>query len=410
MGNTFQAEVLDTMPWKEIPVSQQRLRFIARCLESDATGERNMSALCREFGISRKTGYALLARYHSGGGAALQDRSRAPQQHPNAVAAELEAAIVQARACHPTWGPAKLRRWLERQHPATAWPAVSTIGALLQRHGLTVPRRRVHRTLPYTQPLAHCDGPNRVWCADFKGWFKTADGRPCHPFTLSDGYSRYLLRVQALMHPTHEQVQPLFMAAFREYGLPQAIRTDNGPPFGSRGLGGWSRLSVWWLKLGIVHERIEPGQPQQNGRHERMHRTLKAEATQPPQANQRAQQRTFAHFVREFNDERPHQALGQVTPASVYVISARAYPRRLPAVDATSYGADMAVRRVRSSGEIKWQGQRLYLSDSLVGEWIGLEEVGEGQWAVHFGPQELAVRDERRQLWLPPRVNAGGES
>ena len=390
------------MPWKETAVQDERNEFINAWLKQ----EWNMSTLCQEFGISRKTGYKWLKRYDAEGREALADRSRAPHVHPNALPGEVAQQILQARAAHPHWGPLKLLAWLARYHPEQEWPAPSTVGALLKEQGLSAPRRR-RRVTPPSQPLAHSTHNNRVWCIDFKGWFRTQDGQICYPLTVTDSYSRYLLRVQGLSKTGFEVVQPWMVATFHEHGLPEAIRSDNGPPFAGRGLGGLSRLSVWWIRLGIQVERIAPGKPQQNGRHERMHRTLKAETTRPAQANLRAQQRCFERFREEFNEERPHAALGQVPPALVYEASSRRYPLRLPRL---VYEPGLQERRVRSSGEIKWRGGLHYVSECLIGEIVALEESGDGEWTLWFGPevsrQALAIWDERLKNWKAlPRQN-----
>lgn len=376
------------MPWNETCPMNERLKLIARIQE----GEWSMTQLCEQFGVSRKTAYKWRDRYAAQGLDGLKDRSRAPHHHPNALAPEVEALIVKTRERHPHWGPVKLLVWLSARHPALPFPAVSTAGELLKRHALVVPRRARRRSPPYPQPLAPCAGPNAVWSTDFKGQFKTADGRWCYPLTLSDNFSRYLLCCRALHRPTGTRVKPWLEHAFREYGLPAVLRTDNGPPFASVGLAGLSRLSVWWIKLGITPERIEPGHPEQNGRHERLHRTLKAEATKPPRATLTAQQRVFDRFRAEYNEERPHAALNQRPPASVYTRSARDYPSQVPAVE---YPSGYIVRRVRTNGEIKWCGRKVYTSQALIGEPVGLLQIAETQWRLYFGAMPLGVLDER---------------
>ena len=246
--------------------------------------QETIKDLCEWFGISRKTGYKWIHRYDEGGREALADRSRAPHHHPQQIETKRAAAIIGARQQHPSWGARKLLNLLEEQKPSQNWPAASSIGELLKREGLIVARRKRQRTPPYTQPLAHAQAPNQVWCADFKGWFRCQDGERCDPLTITDAYSRYLLRCRVVGKTDGIHVRGIFEAVFRECGLPEAIRTDNGAPFASPAPGGLSRLSMWWLKLGIRHERIEPGCPEQNGRHERMHRTLKAETANPPAA------------------------------------------------------------------------------------------------------------------------------
>lgn len=379
----------------------ERLQFVAECLRL----ERSMAELCRAYGISRKTGYKVLGRYGADGPRGLQDRSRAPHQHPNAVAEELVSAVLALRVRHPRWGPRKLRARLQREAPTGRWPAASTIGDLLQRHGLTVPRRRRRRAAPATDPLRGCVAPNDVWTADFKGWFRTGDGARCNPLTLSDGVSRFLLRCQALTPPDEARVRPLCEAAFREYGLPGAIRSDNGPPFASVAAGGLSRLAVWWIKLGIRPERIRPGHPEDNGRHERLHQTLKAETATPPASTLRAQQQRFDRFRREYNEERPHEALGQHPPAAVYTPSPRPYPER---VREPEYPDDQLVRRVRHNGEIKWHGRLIFVSQCLAGEPVGLEEFDDDRWLVRFGPVALGWLDARRDRLHPPPSRAPG--
>jgi putative transposase len=364
------------------------------------SGDYSVSELAAEYGVSRKTAYKWIERYGAGGAAALEDQSRAPRHHPNAVALEVERAVLELKARWPLWGAPKLLRKLEQKIGAGHCPAESTVSEILRRHGLSRIARRRRRATPSTQPFAACQEANAVWCADFKGWFRTGDGNKCTPLTISDGHSRYLLRCQGLDGSTgFTTVQPLFIATFREYGMPRAMRTDNGAPFASTGLGGLSALSVWWVRLGLEVQRIEPGQPQQNGRHERMHRTLKAATAQPPQANLRQQQKAFDEFQREYNEERPHEALGQRTPAEVYQPAARDYPERLP--DPRGYPDGWQKRRVQSTGQIKWKGQDISITHALAGQEIGLEPVGDGQWKIHFEHLELGQFDERKRRLKP---------
>ena len=388
------------MPWQETGVRNKRTRFVVdweRKLES-------MAELCRRYGVSRRTGYKWLQRYQQQGWAGWEDRSRAPRRHPLQTAAAIEQEILALRAQHTRWGAITLQARLQRAQPKVAWPAVSTIGNLLRRHGLTVPRRR--RAAPTPSPLTAGNEPNRVWCADFKGWFRTQDGERCDPLTISDAASRYLLRCQAVAKPDGEHVQPLFEATFREFGLPRVLRTDNGPPFATLAVHGLSRLAVWWIKLGIYPERIEPGHPEQNGRHERMHRTLKQETASPPAENLRAQQRALDRFRQDYNEERPHQGLRLRTPSECYQGSGREYPSRL---EEPEYPAVMEVRRVLD-GRIRWRRQRVYVGKGLNGERVGLEAVGEGLWRVWFCFYELGLFDER-ELCLRPRTGpAAGHS
>jgi putative transposase len=388
------------MSWKETCVMSERIKMLSSYLGGDSA----ISELAAQYGVSRKTVYKWIERHEAGGWAALEDRSRAPRHHPNAVAAEVVQTLVALKQKRPLWGAPKLRRKLEQKLGTEHCPAESTVSEILRRHGLSRIARRRRRAVPSTQPFATCQAANAVWCADFKGWFRTGDGSKCTPLTISDGHSRYLLRCQVLDGSTGmTTVQPLFIATFREYGMPHAIRTDNGAPFASTGLGGLSALSVWWVRLGLDLERIEPGQPQQNGRHERMHRTLKAATAQPPQANLRQQQKAFDEFRQEYNEERPHEALGQRTPAEHYEPSGRDYPERLPAQ--RGYPDEWQKRRVQSSGQIKWKGHNIYITDALVGQEMGLKPVGDGQWELYFEGLKLGHYDERKaRLWSTRRL------
>jgi transposase InsO family protein len=374
--------------WKETRVQDERARFV---LEADAE-EVALAELCREYGISRKTGYKWIARFQSEGVAGLADRSRAPHTQPQAVSEQIEQQIVELRTQHPRWGERTLKSWLEQHRDDESWPAAATIGAILKRRGLTVPRKRQPRATPSTE-LNTATAANQVWGIDFKGWFRTQDGSRCDPLTISDLHSRYLLRCQVVRRCDDTHVRPLLVAAFREYGLPERIRSDNGPPFATTGRGGLSRLAVWWIRLGIVPERIEPGKPQQNGRHERMHRTLKQYTAQPAARTVRAQQKAFDEFRKEYNEQGPHQGLGMATPASLYAASGREYPRRLPEL---KYPAGWIQRRVTASGEVKHQGQRFFLSEVLEGQIVGLEEIDDECYRLWFGPAELGLLDRRQ--------------
>ncbi len=362
----------------------ERMQFVTEYLKA----QWPVAQLCRHFGISRKTGYKWIDRYETEGWPGVHEHSRAPHTRPHLTPATIQERVVQLRMQHPYWGPRKLLHRLTTREPSTAWPAPSTVGEILKRHGLVAPRRLRRRTPAATQPLQTAMQPNDVWATDFKGWFRTQDGTRLDPLTLSDLASRYLLRCVSLRGGTAGLVQPVLVAAFQEYGLPAVIRSDNGPPFASVGLGGLSQLAVWWIRLGIRPERIAPGHPEQNGRHERLHRTLKQATATPPYRTWRLQQRAFEEFRQEYNHERPHEALGMQTPAACYTPSARAYPRRLPEVE---YPSHYRVRRVRSNGEIKWRGRRLFLSEALIGEPVGLQEVEQDLWRIEFGPIPLAL-------------------
>lgn len=374
---------------------EEKLRFVFE-YEQD---EQTMTELCQSYGIARETGYVWLRRYRAMGVAGLVQLNRAAARHPNQTAAEIEQLVLELRQAHMRWGPRKLKHVLERDQPGRKWPAASTIGELLKREGLVVARKKRRHTAPYTEPLAHADGPNRVWCADFKGWFRTGDGERIDPLTLSDAYSRYLLRCQAVEKTDTERVRAILEAAFREYGLPQAIRTDNGPPFATTALAGLSRLAVWWIKLGIVPERIEAGHPEQNGRHERMHRTLKQEVAMPPAEDRRAQQRALQAFRQEYNHVRPHEALAMQTPARVYAPSEREYPAR---VEEPEYPSPMLVKRVQSHGHFRWKKHHaVFLSEALWGEPIGLLPIDERWYTVYFAHLPLGRFDSWRRRVVP---------
>ena len=380
------------MPWKAASVLDERIRFVLAC----ERGAETMTSLCAQYGVTRETGYKWLSRYREGGWAALADQSRAPHRQAGTMSPEVSAAIVALRQERPSWGPKKLRAVLMRRSPEVSWPAASSIGDLLKREGLVTPRRR-DRTVsrarsPFVEPVA----PNDLWCIDFKGWFRTRDGRRCDPLTVTDAVSRYLLRCQ-ITEPTTAGVWSVCEGLFRECGLPATLRMDNGPPFASRGAGGLTELSVRWVKLGIRLERIEPGQPQQNGRHERMHLTLKQETSRPPAATAGEQQIRFDRFRQDFNEVRPHEALDQTTPASCYQPARRPWPDKL---EDPWYDADHQVRSVRRHGEIKWQGELVFISVALVGQVVGLAETPTGDWLVRFADLELGILDRRQRKFL----------
>lgn len=371
------------MPWKETCVMDQREAFISDWLARRTT----LTELCCRYGISRKTGTKWVQRFYEGGLPGLVDHSRRPQRIAHAVTPAVAQAIIEARMRHPLWGPQKLRSWLKQRDPAHDWPAHSTIGLLLKKQGLVPERRRRLRTPRLSEPLSAAQEPNVTWCTDFKGCFRVA-GRYCHPLTISDAFSRYLLCVQSLEAERTEFVQPEFERVFREYGLPLRIRSDNGAPFASRAVGGLSKLSVWWIRLGITPERIDPGCPQQNGRHERMHRTLKAETARPPKDDAAAQQQAFDEFRRCYNDERPHEALANATPASVYRPSPRPFPELLPD---PMYPPLFDVRRAYKDGMLALFGGYACLSPALGLQAIGIETVDDDRWRLWFGPVYLGV-------------------
>ena len=366
----------------------------------DLDGVRGSKAdLARRYGVSRKTLYKWLQRFQGGSWDALKDRSRAPRFHPNALAPEVVEEILELKARHPFWGAPKLRQKLWEKYGEYI-PAESTVSALLKRRGLSSAQGRRRRATPSTKPLGHAEKPNDVWTVDFKGDFALGDGTRCYPLTVCDAYSRYFLGIEAYGHfPRAEQAQHAFAGIFREFGLPAAIRSDNGTPFASTGLGGLTQLSVWWVRLGIRIERIEPAHPEQNGRHERAHRTLKEQTASPSAENIAAQQAAFVRFAREFNCERPHEALGQKTPAAFYQPSPRPFPERLP--EPVGYPSDWPRRQVSPCGRTKWNGVLVPLNLALRGQEIGFQPVGDGLWAVYFEHLRLGIFDERKNIIKP---------
>ena len=376
------------MPWRETSPMDQRTRFIADHLRETHT----ITELCDQYGVSRKTGYKWIDRYLRLGPAGLDDHSRRPHRAHNQTADEIVAAILEARQRHPAWGGKKLRALLQRRHPRWTLPGRSTVCDILRRHGL-VPTRRQRRRLGHPgKPTTIMGAPNAVWCADYKGQFKTGDGRYCYPLTVTDGFSRYLLGCQGLGSTAAAEAQPVFTRLFNEYGLPLRIRTDNGVPFATTTLARLSKLSAWWVRLGILPEFIEPGRPDQNGRHERMHRTLKAATTRPAAGSLGAQQRRFNAFREEFNHVRPHEALAQQTPATCYHPSPRPMPDRLAPLE---YPDRFEVRYVSANGGIRWNHRWVNVSTVCVGEYVGLEEIDDGIWNVYFGPLRLGRLLER---------------
>lgn len=365
------------MPWKQIDPMDERIRFV---IAADH-GLLSMTELCERHGISRKTGYKWYRRYQAEGQGCLLPRSHVPRTCPHRTPAAVEARIVAVRRARPTWGPRKILHYLTRTEPEFPLPAESTAGDILVRHSLVRPRKRRRRVPHPTAASLNVSAPNQVWSADFKGQFRLLDSIYCYPLTVSDAHSRYLLACDGLRSIRHKGVRPVFARIFSDYGLPDAIRTDNGHPFASQGVLGLTLLSAWWIKLGIRHQRIAPGQPQQNGRHERMHRTLKQETALPPKADMNAQQVCFDAFINDYNSVRPHQSLDGDVPASHYKPSVRQMPRRIPKPD---YPQHAQVRKVSSKGTIKLHSKNFFISLALSGEYLALEEVDYGIWTVNF--------------------------
>jgi putative transposase len=372
------------MPWRECYVMDERLRFVARLLD----GEK-MAVLCREFEISRKTGYKIFSRYKDCGIQGLTDRSRRPYRHARQLPFQIEKAIVQLKSEHPSWGAPKIRERLRRKHSEVQCPAISTVHAILDRHGL-VKRRRRRIYKPEGTSLSRPSVPNDLWCADYKGEFMLADKRYCYPLTITDFASRYLIGCEALSSTQAMYAFTVFERAFKDFGLPRAIRTDNGSPFASaNSIFGLTKLSVWWLRLGIDLERIKPGHPQQNGRHERMHLTLKKEATKPAAKNFLQQQARFDQFIGVFNEQRPHQALDMKYPAELYRRSARAY-EGLPELEYPFHDRTIVVTQC---GRLCLGPQKINLSQAFAGQKVGIKEVAEQIWMVSFMQYDLGFFD-----------------
>lgn len=378
------------MPWRERSPVDLRVAFISEYL----SGLWTVTDLAEQYDVSRKTAYKWIDRYDSDGPAGLADRSRRPQQPGRVTPRALVDALVAVRKRHPRWGAKKLLATVRKRQPQAAWPSRSTVCDWLRREGLITARSRRRAGAHAVASLAPIRAANDTWTTDFKGEFRTGDRAYCYPLTLRDGFSRYVLRCDALASRSLTLTQARFARAFADYGLPWRIRSDNGTPFASPGLGRLSRLNVWWMRLGIVPERIAPGRPEQNGSHEQFHSVLKAETTRPPAPNQRAQQQRFRAFCRAYNEERPHESLGDQCPASLYRPSPRPLPHRLPP---SEYPGHLEIRRVAANGCVSWRNAPLFLTEVLAGEDIGLEEVDDGIWTLYFATIRLGRLDERQR-------------
>jgi len=366
----------------------QKTQFIADYLRDTLS----VCELCDFYRISRKTAYKWIDRYLRQGPAGLEDRSRRPKHSANRTPEHIEAALLEVPARHPSWGAKKLLPMVAKRFPNDMLPVESTVFEILARHGLLARKRQRRRIGHPGAPSSSILAPNDVWSADFKGQFKTGDGRYCYPLTVTDGFSRYLLGCQGLHSTAVHEAKPVFVRLFQQFGLPKRIRTDNGVPFATNSLARLSSLSAWWVRLGVLPELIEPGKPQQNGRHERMHRTLKAETTRPPAGNLRAQQRKFNGFRSEYNNDRPHEALDMQTPQQLYSPSPRSMPNRPPPLE---YPDRFEVRYVSGNGGVRWNRHWVSVSVVCIGEYVGFEEIDDGIWNVYFGPLKLGRFDER---------------
>jgi len=384
------------MTWNETCTVSERRLFVEAWLSQDFS----VTELCERFGVSGKTGHKWINRFKEEGMSGLEDRSCARHSQAHRTPDAVLERILELKYRYPDWGPVTIQSALYRAEPESKWPAASTIGSVLEAQGLVKPRRPRQKVPPHSQPLAHATEPNAVWSADFKGQFRLGDSSWCYPLTLSDNCSRLLLACKGLAGPQLAPSITVYKQVFRDYGLPSAIRTDNGWPFAMNTLGGLSPLAIWLVRLGVYPERIAPGCPQENGRHERMHRTLKAATAKPPKENLAAQQRAFNCFMKEFNEERPHQGLARgQCPVDVHQPSLRCYPERLPVLE---YPDGFTVRKVKCGGYIKLFGEPIYTTRQLTGEYVGLDPLDHGRWQLYFGALKLGVVDERMGRVIRP--------
>lgn len=383
------------MPWQEIDKSTEKLNFIVDW----KMNEFSISELCKRYNISRPTAYSLINQYQLKGVEGLKEKSKAPHHTPHKTSEEIESILINLKYRFPKWGPAKIKDFLIAEGYEGDWPAASTIGEIYKRYGLVKPRKKRKRIMAYSEPLKHCLSSNAVWSADFKGQFKLKNKRYCYPLTITDNFSRFIFACDAFESPNAKDTIKTFTKVFSEFGLPDAIRTDNGQPFCNTGTTGLTQLSVWFLKLGITHERITVGAPQENGRHERMHRTLKDAVIIPEEYTLDEQQEKFNSFIHEYNTLRPHCALNGMRPYEVYEKSLRSFPQKL---NELIYPNEFNLRKVKSSGEIKFAGQRYFISHLLQGETIGLEMIDEHRAIVYFSKLKLGMLDSKLNKIIRP--------
>ena len=375
------------MPWKESSPMDEKVRFIATLLE----GEFSITHLCRATNISRKTGYKWLSRYERFGAEGLVDQSRAPKTSSHEVTKELKSILIEARLKHPNWGARKIVAWLGTKQPHLKLPAASTVGEIFKKNNLIRKKAETRfRAIANTTPVFNAKNPNSVWCVDYKGGFRLGNGQMCYPLTITDYRSRFILCCNAKTTTNTIEARKIFEKVFKLYGIPEVILSDNGMPFSTPT--GFSNLNVWWMKLGIQPLRTQLGKPQQNGRHERMHRTLKQETARPPARDLASQQKSFDHFVKEFNYERPHEGLENKTPAAIYRPSSRSMPKRLQEV---CYPLHMEKRKVDGSGRITWKGREHFIATALGREQVGIEEIDDGLWIMYFGKHKVGYLNDR---------------
>ena len=387
------------MSWLETEPMNEKIKFISAFLELER--EYTFKDLCSRFNISCKTGYKYISRYESEGIDGLKERSRAPHNNAKKLPQQIEERILEAKTKYPYWGSKKISNWLSQEYQETQWPAKSTIDELFKRHGLVRAPKRKRRTAPYTEPFIKIEHPNDSWSIDYKGQFRLGNNQLCYPLTVTDNFSRYLLAVEGSERISGASTKEVLTRLFTEYGLPSGIRSDNGSPFASTGVGGLSRLAVWFIKLGIVPERIRPGHPEENGRHKRMHLTLKQETASPPKWDQKEQQYTFDLFKKMFNEERPHEGIEFKRPSWLYTQSPPALPSRIAPVEYDS--SVQKTRRIRTNGTMKWQGKEIFLSETLIGETIGMKPYAENEWKIFFSFLPIAIFNEKllkvTKLW-----------
>lgn len=377
------------MSWGETCPMNEKMKFIV----AHQNNEDTFIVLCEKFNISRKTGYKYLKRYAEEGIDGLKERSREPHKHWNQTPESIEQKVLDVKDKHPYWGPKKIVNWLQQEYNHTVWPAKSTVEGILKRHGKVNARHYKRRTPPYINPFILCEKANDVWSIDYKGQFALTNQQLCYPLTITDNYSRYLLACEAFERISGVTAKEVLIRLFLEFGLPSAIKSDNGPPFAGNGLGGLSRLSVWLLRLGIFPERIRPGHPEENGRHERMHLTLKKETTKPPEENCQKQQALFNRFCKEYNYERPHEGIDFKRPAWLYTNSERVYPHTLPEIE---YSHDVETRSIRTNGTMKWCGKEIFITETLIGERIALMPCGEDDWIIYYSSLPIGLFNEKK--------------
>lgn len=380
------------MPWNETEPMNEKIKFISACISNK---EESFQELCKRFQISCKTGYKYLNRYKEEGIEGLKERSRTPHTLANQTPKYIEESILEVKAQYPNWGSKKILHWLMQERGDCSWPARSTIDDLLKRNNLVKPAKRKRRVVPYKDPLALCTKPNDVWSIDYKGQFKLGNQKLCYPLTVTDNFSRYLFAVDGAHCISGERTKGVLTHLFREFGLPLAIRSDNGSPFAGNGLGGLSTLSVWLIKLGIIPERIRKGHPEENGRHERMHFTLKQETALPPRCDLEQQQLAFNHFQKIFNEQRPHEGIGFQRPLQLYNASQRAFPNKPNKIEYDS-SIILKTRRIRTNGTMKWAGKELFISQTLIGETIGLKPYSQDEWLIHFSFLPIGLFNEKK--------------